>query len=438
MELHQYQKVLIKEVIQRKKIALWLSMGLGKTIIVLKAIEQLKTKALVVAPKTIVENVWKQEAEKWNLPLKVTLVIGTPEQRKKALLENSNIYVISRDNLGWLFTQEVDATMLVVDESTSLKNRSTLRWASLCQKSITYNGKKQYRKKPLLEQFDRVVLLSGTPASESYAGLWAQIYLLDKGERLETTIGRFRDKYMTAQLYNGYPVYNKMKPGAIQEINERIKDLCISLDYKLELERIDITHYVGTPVPAYWKLAKDSVITVDNTDIIATNTLTKYEKLQEINSGFIYDEQGQVHKLNNKKLESLQELIEDQNENVLIFYKYKYEREQLESIGGIALDTPEAIQRWNKKRIKIGLLQPLSSGRGLNLEQGGSVAIWYTLPLSLEDYIQSNARILRQGQVSTVRIYHLITRGSIDTHIYKLLNNKREVLQGLLEYFGGG
>ncbi len=440
-DLHSYQLYAIEQIIKKEKLALWLEMGLGKTIIVLTALAKLKQKAIIIAPKTVVYNVWKQEAKKWEhtKELNIELVVGTPEERKESLQKDADIYVISRDSVSWLFQQEVPTKILIIDESTSFKDRSTLRWASLCQKSITTAGKKHYRKQALIEQFQRVVLLSGTPASESYQGLWAQIYLLDRGERLEKTIGRFRELYMLTQLYHGYPIYCKMKKGAIESINEKLKDICISMrtsDYLNLPKRIDIIQHIGKADSRYDIMENDGVLTIDNTDIIAGNRLTLYEKLQQINSGFIYDEHGGIHDINKNKIEVLQDLITD--ENILIFYRYKYEKEQLKKIGGVPLETPEAIKLWNKRKIKIGLIYPGSSGRGLNLESGGSIAIWYTLPLSLEEYIQSNARLYRQGQKKIVRIYHLIVPCTIDEYIYKLLKNKEEVLQGLLRYFKGG
>lgn len=444
-DLHPYQEQIIKTAVDQPKIALWLDLGLGKTIITLSIIKRLRNEirgALIITPKTAMTT-WEDEQKKWEhvSDLHIQLVQGTPEQRKKKLQETADAYIISRDNLAWLFQQEVQADMLVIDESTSLKDRSTQRWASICQKTISIGGKKYKRPRALIDQFRRVILLSGTPASESYAGLWAQIYMLDKGQRLGRTVSKFRRQYMIPQIFNGYPVYTKMKPGATEEINRKLADICISMqadDYIKLPDRIDIIRNTGMHDPQYWTMEKDNVITVDGVDIIAGDTLTKYNKLQQIASGFIYDEYETAHKLNTSKQETFQELLEATDENVLVFYKYQYEKEFLRKLGGIEIDNPDAVHAWQQGKIKLGTIYPASGGRGLNLESGGSIAIWYTLPLSLEEYIQANGRLHRQGQKNTVRIYHLLSPTTIDEHIYKLLQNKKEILQGLLQYFKGG
>lgn len=447
MKLHDYQLYIINQLVQRKNVACWLDLGLGKTICTLTAIQRLKdageaVTALIIAPKTVAETVWKQEAEKWEHTSKlvVQLIIGTEKQRIKALETKADIYVISRDNTAWLFTQNTDKiNMLVIDESTSFKDRSTRRWASLCQKSITLNGKKHYRKQILIEQFQRKILLSATPASESYQGLWAQIYLLDKGERLGKTIGMFRSLYMIPQNFGyGFPVYTKMKPDAMQRINNKLNDICIGMrkeDYLQLPERIDIVRHINCSYDIYNKMDKDGVVTVDKTDIIAGDTLTKMTKLQQITSGFIYDENNKNHIINSYKLETLTEILESTNENILVMYRYQYEKDLLVKLGGVPLETPEKIKLWQQGKIRIGLLYPASGGYGLNLYSGGSVIVWYTLPLSLEQYVQANARIHRQGQTKTVRVYHLLAKNTIDEHVYELLKNKKVVLDGLMSYY---
>ena len=451
MELHDYQKYCVNEILHRKKAALWLDMGLGKTAIVLHALTILiksgdVRKAIICAPKTVAETVWKQECEKWQLPLNISVVAGSEKQRTEALTADADVYVLGRDNLAWLFTLKniPDFTMLVIDESTSVKNRSTLRWASLCQKSITYRGKKCFRKERLIDMFDRVVLLSGTPASDtSYQGLWAQIYLLDRGERLGKTITGFRETYMVAQTFGNMavPVYTRMKPGAIQEINYKLADLCISMksdDYLTLPERIDIVRTFPLS-KQYDAMAHNGVISIDGTDIIAGDTLTRYGKMQQLSSGKIYDELGNVHNIDSNKENVLKELIEDVEENILVMYKYQFEKDMLLKLGAVPLETPESISDWQQGKIRLAMLYPASGGYGLNLAAGGNIIIWYTMPMSLEQYLQANKRLHRQGQQKPVRVYHLIGKTkcgkSIDERIMKLLAEKQDVLNGLMDFF---
>ena len=445
-DLHDYQKSTVNAIVLNEKLALWLDMGLGKTIITLTAIDWLLKKqkidkVLIIAPKTVCENVWSQEAKQWNhvKDLKISLVTGTEKERIDALKADADIYVISRDNVAWLFLQDYfKADMLVIDESSSFKDRSTKRWAALMQKSLNIGGKKHFRKTKMIDMFNRVLLLSGTPASESYAGLWAQIALLKPTDNpLEKTISAFREKYMIPQILKGYPVYIKMRDGAVDEINNKLVGLCISMkseDYLQLPDRIDIKSYFANN-DTYKEMSVNGFICPDNVDIIAGDTFTLYTKLQQLSSGFIYDDKNEVHIINNNKLNVLKELLESTNENVLIMYHFQYEKEQLKKIGGVALEDEKSIKKWQDGKIKIGLLYPASGGYGLNLASGGSIIIWYTLPLSLEQYLQANKRIHRQGQKKVVRIIHLLMRDSLDEYIYKLLQAKQDVLNGLMEYF---
>lgn len=445
MELYDYQKYAVKQVINRPKLALWLDMGLGKTTICLHAVcELIKDgtirNVLVIAPK-LVCSVWQDEAAKWNLPLKVNLLTGTEKARSNALHDDTaQVYVISRDSLGWLFQQDFQCDMLIVDESTSIKNPSTLRYSSLCHKTITLRGKKMFRKKRIIDMFSRVLLLSGTPASEgTYVGLWAQISLLCRGDEhpLGRSITVFKEAYMMPSYYNTpYPVYDKMKPGAIDIINKKLEPFCISMkseDYLQLPERIDIVRYTGMTDKRYKKLEKTGVLTVDGTEILAGG-VQLWMKLQQVSSGFIYDEKNVAHTLNHSKEEALQELLECIDEPVLILYRYEYEKQYLMSIGGVCLETDEAVKRFQEGKTKIGLIYPASGGKGLTLTST-SYVIWYSLPLSYEDYIQSIKRVHRQSQTKPVKVVHLISKGTIDEHIFEILQKKKEVLRNLMLYY---
>lgn len=447
-DLHDYQKFAIEKIENQERIALWLDCGLGKTIIVLTAISDLIAegkihKALIIAPKNIVENVWLQEKNNWEhvSHLNVKLILGTETQREKALNDDADVYVLSRDLVHWLFQKnDFHADMLILDESTSFKDRSTRRWASLMQKTITIGKKKIKRKSQLIAMFQRIVLLSGTPASESYQGLWGQIAILTAGREnpIEKTISAFREKYMQAQVFGNAIVYTKMKVGAIDEINQKLKDLCISMKAEdfLDLpDKIEIVRHTGMNDKNYFLMEKNGVIAVDGIDIITSNTLDKMNKLQQISSGFVYDENKNAHVLNHSKEEAVKEILEATDENVLIIYKFDFEKKILEKMGGIALDNQHAIDDWKAGKIKIGLIHP-SCAYGLNIQGTCSMIVYYTLPFSLEQHEQSIKRIWRQGQKKKVRIFYMIGKGTIDEHVLNLLQQKKEVLNNLLNFFG--
>lgn len=448
-DLHEYQKKAVNRICSQKKVAIWMGCGLGKTITVLTAVRWLLDKGkikkvLVVAPKNVVENVWKQEAVLWEHTnnLRISLVIGDEKHRLAALKEEADIYCISRDLLYWLFQYEwFKADMLVLDEASGFKDRSTRRVASLLQKSITVGNKKLHRKEPMIKMFNRVCELTGTPASESYAGLWSQIQILTYGDEnpLGRTVTEFKQNYMVMQNFNGYPVFTHMKDGAIDRINHILElyDLCISMrteDY-LELpEKMDIVRYLNMEDKHYKIMEKEGIVTVDGTDIICNTPLDKMNKLQQISSGFLYDERGVAHTLNHKKEEVITELLEELNEPALVLYRYEYEKQALMKLGGIPLDNPKAIQDWQQGKIKVGLLYP-SCAYGLNIQSNCSVIIWYTQSLSGEQTEQAIKRIYRQGQRNNVRIFYIIFRNTIDEIVYNLIKNKQDVLNSLLKYF---
>lgn len=447
--LYGYQKKAIRFSLTHPKSMLWMGCGLGKSICVLSCIKELLEqkkikKALIVAPINVVLNVWKQEAEKWEhtKDLRISLVVGTEKQRLKALQEEADIYCISRDLLHWLFPLEwFKCDYLCIDESSGFKDRSTRRVSSLLQKSITVGGKKLHRKNPMIDHFKYVCECTGTPASESYSGLWTQAEIVAHGgmNPLGKTLTEFKQKYMVLQNFNGYPVYTRMRNGAIDEINDKLdkSGLCISMrteDYIDLPEKIDIVRYVNLDDKRYELMNKNSIITVDKTDIIANSALDKVNKLQQISSGKIYDEQGVVHTLNKCKEEALKEILEGVDEPVLIMYKYNFEKEMLMKLGGVPLDNPKAISSWNAGKIRIGLLYP-STAYGLNIQGVCSIIIWYTQTLSGEQTEQAIKRIWRQGQKKTVRVFYLNCRNTVDELVYNLIREKKNILDELLKYF---
>lgn len=442
--LYPFQHKIINTLMEHEKYCVWVDMGLGKTICTLTVVARLLkagriTGALVVAPKTVAENVWKQEAMAWEHTsgLTVSVISGNASNRLAGARCDADIYVVSRDNFAWLSEQKLDGCkldrvdMLVIDESTSFKHRNTMRWKALCQK-----GK---RKRKWLDNFARIVLLSGTPASESYEGLWAQVYIIDQGERLFPSITRFRQTYMIPETIRGNVIYRKFKDGAERVIDGKIKDICIAMEAKdyIDLpDKLDIIRYTGYEKDdLYDTMNKHGVIEIDNVHIMAVEPATRYGKLRQICSGWVYDELGEEHYVHSKKEDTLKDVLEElQSENVLIFYQYDYERMFLMlEHGAELLDTPDQQAKWNAGEIKTACAHPASLGYGNNIQFGGHVIIWYTLPLSYEQYIQSCGRLHRQGQDKTVKVIHLIAQNTIEEKIYKLLKEKKaDLLQHLM------
>ena len=425
---HDYQIAATNFILERASAGLFLDMGLGKTVITLTALEELKNdyleeiKALVIAPKRVAEDTWTREHEKWDhlKCLKVVKVLGTPKQRKEALEQEGDIYIITRDNVAWLvdyLKSDWDFDTVIIDELSSFKNHQS----------------KRFKKLRLVRPFiKRVIGLTGTPTPNGYTDLWAQIYLLDKGERLGKTITEYRRRYFNTLYRHGYNEY-ELRPGAKDQIDEAIKDLCISMkakDYLKLKEPLYINRVAKLDekeYKLYKKMERDAVLEIKDEEITALSAAAVTNKLLQLANGAVYTDEQEVIEIHNKKLEVLEELIEEANgEPVLVFYNFQHDRDRIiKRFKDVRiLNTEKDIEDWNNRKIKILLAHPASAGHGLNLQDGGSIIIWFGLNWSLELYQQANARLVRQGQTNTVRIYHIITENTVDERVLEVLKGK--------------
>lgn len=447
--LHNYQKSAINHILNHNYCALFLDMGLGKTVSTLTAInillfEELEIKnVLVVAPKRVVESVWDAEVAKWEHlhRIKTVKIIGSESQRRQALKTDAHIYLISRDNFAWLCKIYEKTTlpfeMLVIDELSSFKSHKSIRF------------KKARVVRP---QFRRVVGLTGTPAPNGLIDLWAQIYLLDRGIRLERTITKYRDIYFRPGQTNGAIVFNYVLREFSEEIiHNKIKDICISMSAEDYLELPDcIYNDVKIPMPddikaKYDAFEKDSILSLisDKTEIAATTAATLANKLLQFANGAVYDvadEEGNkpVHHIHDLKLEALDDIIDTANgQSILIAWAYRHDlyrlKEYLAKYKPRELKTEADINDWNAGKIQIMLVHPASGGHGLNLQYGGSIIVWFGHTWSLELYQQLNARLLRQGQKNKVIIHRLILKGTHDEDVIRALKTKDKKQESLMD-----
>lgn len=385
-------------------------------------------KALVIAPKRVAEDTWTREHQKWDhlRELRVAKVIGTAKQREAALQEDADVYVIGRDNVQWLieYYQERKSgwpfDMLIIDELSSFKNPQAKRFRAL-RKALPFTK--------------RIVGLTGTPSPNGLMDLWAQVYLLDRGERLGRTIGSYREKYFRPGKRNGYVVFQwEPVKGAQEEIESRLRDLCISMsaeDYLQLPERIERTVSVTLSPQErklYEKMERESIIDLKSQEdaVVGINAAAVMNKLLQIANGRVYTEGGAVLRIHDRKLEALEELVEVSTSPVLVFYSFRHDldaiRERIPDAR--TLQTGDDIAAWNDGNIPVLLVHPASAGYGLNLQAGGYTIIWYGLTWSLELYQQANARLHRQGQDHAVIIHHLITEGTVDEQVLQALEKK--------------
>ena len=435
-----YQKTAIDWILDHKNCGLFLSMGLGKTVITLTAVKRLLedfaiTKVLVVAPLRVATTVWAEEVEKWEhlTGLECSKVLGSREQRERALREKADIYIINRENIPWLVAYQAKQKhwpfdMLVLDELSSFKSPKTERFRAL---------------RRVLPATHRVVGLTGTPAPNGLIDLWSQIYLLDQGERLGKFVTRYRDTYFTAGQRNGSIVYTWVPlRGAPAQIYERISDICMSMtaeDYLKMPDRTDIIYPVSLNLRAqraYETMERDLVLPMEGQAITAQNAAVLTGKLLQLANGAIYTEGREYIQLHDAKLDALEDLIEAANgEPVLVYYSFQHDAERIMRRFPDArrLVTAQDVNDWNAGKIPLLIAHPASAGHGLNLQAGGHILIWFGLTWSLELYQQANARLYRQGQGKPVTVYHVITKGTVDEEVLNVLTGKAERQDALID-----
>ena len=436
---HAYQRYCIEYIKTHPISALFLDMGLGKTVTTLTALRDLMlddmsvSKVLVIAPLRVARDTWPAEVKKWDHlhDLDVSVITGTVKERTAALNHRAMIYIINRENVQWLVGYyeknglRWDFDCIVIDELSSFKNHKSLRFKWL---------------RKIRPYVSRWIGLTGTPTSNGLMDLWAEIGIMDGGERLGRFIGRYRDAYFKAASMNpqtGVVFSYVPRRGAEDQIYERISDITISmkaLDYLDMPECIYVNHEVQMSEPErklYDQLKRDSILPLANGDIDAKNAAALSNKLLQMSNGAVYDEFNETRVIHNRKLEMLDDLIEQANgQSVLIAYWFRHDRarivEHLIAQGYDPRDIRESddIKDWNEGKIDVGLIHPASAGHGLNIQQGGHILVWFGLTWSLELYQQTNARLWRQGQKNTVTIHHIVTGGTMDENVLAALETK--------------
>ena len=434
---YPYQQYCIDSIVYNKAVGLFLDMGLGKTVITLTAIKELRynrweiVKPLIIAPKKVAEATWSTEAQKWDhlKMMRITPVLGSIQQRIRALATPADAYVVNRENVQWLvnyFENSWPFDMVILDESSSFKNSQSKRFKAL---------------KLVRNRMKKIVELTGTPTSNGLEDLWAQIYLLDNGARLGKTISSYRDKYFTPGRRNQTTIFNYTpKDGSFEMIKQAISDICISMsaeDYlnlpDMIVNNIPVT-LDKTAIKLYMQMEKDLLLQLDENTITAQSAGVLTGKLLQMCNGAIYDEDKNVVTIHNCKIDAFLELIEQLNgQHALVFYNYQHDRDRLlEALTKTNLRVRVYSRAkdeidWNNNEIDILLAHPASCGYGLNLQKGGHHAIWFGLTWSLEQYEQANKRLHRQGQEQPVIIHHLYIQNGMDEEVIKALHKVKVV-----------
>jgi SNF2 family DNA or RNA helicase len=435
-DLHEYQNRVVQFIIDRRRCALWLDMGLGKTTSTLTAVNDLidsfaVSKTLVIAPLRVANTVWKQEAAQWShlRHLDVAICTGTERNRMSVLQRDAHVYVINRENVEWLvnhYKAKWPFDCVVIDESSSFKNATSKRFRAL---------------KKILPFTEYMILLTGTPSPNGLLDLWSQTYLIDQGEALGRTMTAFKQRFFESD-YMGY----KLTPraGSAEKIYDLMAPMTISMsaeDYLEVPDRIDLVEQVDLPPAAMkaYQMFEDTLLAhlPDGEVVEAMNAAVLANKLLQNANGALYtDTLGNWSEVHSAKLDALVDLVEqNDNENLLIAYNYKSDLERIQKkfpTAKVLNKDPQTIIDWNAGRIKMLLAHPASAAHGLNLQHGGSMIIWFGMNWSLELYQQFNARLHRQGQSKPVRVIHMIANGTIDQRVMGVLASKDSTQSALL------
>ncbi len=432
----EYQSYAKNFIIEHPECGLLLSMGTGKTAITLFALWELILdyfeigRILVVAPLRVARDQWPSELQKWSelQGLSFSVVVGSEQERRAALYKSAFIYIINRENLCWLVDNGYfNFDCVVLDELSSYKNHKSHRFKAM---------------RRVRSSVKRIIGLTGTPAPNGLMDLWAEINLLDMGQRLGRYITGYRDRYFVPDKRNRDIIFSyKPKEGAEEAIYKKISDICISVkagDYiKLPDEvksSVEVT-LSEKERKLYDQLAKDLILELPDGDIDAASAVGLSNKLMQMANGAVYDEFGRVRHIHDRKLDALEDLIEMANgEPVLVAVWYKHDTEHvMKRFGAVKIDKSEDIEKWNKGEIPVAVIHPASAGHGLNLQFGGHHLIWMGLTFDLELYLQCNARLSRLGQKETVTIQHIIAKGTIDEDVLRALENKDCSQEALLK-----
>lgn len=480
MNLYGYQKEAIEKVCDNPRIALFMEMGMGKTLITLTALDRMLTegtikKVLLICPKKVI-NTWLAEIKKWEFD-KIHPIVYDPNKmpelrelvsewkrtdidpytkqgaeyreslrkRAKAIHDAlpGNVIITNPEKITAPFAtiMMLSYDQLVIDESTLIKNPQSKIFKILKTSLLHHRAKEKTRELT----HPRVLLLTGTPAPNGIQDLWSQIYLLDLGQAIGQTYSKFKCQYASVAHHNGPEWMHKTT--FTREQTDRILASVAHLIHTVKTNVIHATQLIQRNVigtlscelmTRYRQLRDDGLLTLDKEDdkLFVKNAIAICSKLMQFSSGAIYDAEGGVNHVHNEKLSLLKKAIQTTEGNVLVAYNFRHERDAIQSAFPEArvLETNEDIEDWNAGKVSLLLANPQSSGFGLNLQYGGHTLIWFSGTWRLDLYQQMNARLHRQGQQYDVEIIHLILT-PIDRRVFKAISDKnanQNTLVGIL------
>lgn len=432
-DFHTYQERALRWILDHPSCALWVEMGLGKTAITLAALRDMldaceAKRVLVIAPLRVVQHTWPDEIRKWDFSHDLTYTILHGPKRHALLDNKTDIHLINRENTVWLweqFSEDWPYDTIVVDESSSFKSHSSKRFKALFKAS---------------RYAERVIELTGTPATNGLMDLWSQIALLDRGERLGKNITTFRNRYFNSD-WMGY-TYTP-RDNAQKDIERKLSDIVLTMraeDYLDVPPVIENDVIVSLPPEAreqYDALEKDFLLKLEDETITAATAAALSNKLLQFANGAVYTDAGghEFEVVHDEKIEALKEIIDGTDDNILCGYTYRSDQSRI--VMGFReaarIEHKSAVRDWNDGEIRLLVAHPASAGHGLNLQRGGHTLVWFGLPWSLELYSQMNARLHRQGQEHPVIIHRIIAENTVDETVVRALRAKMSTQDALLD-----
>ena len=461
-DFHGYQHTTAQHVIGHPQSMLWLDMGLGKTVSALTAVLELRNRmdvwgTLVVAPKRVCQGVWRQEARKWSHldhQFKFSAIIGTKQEKERALFTRADIYLINYEALPWL-AEELEHrwlskgrylpfNLVIWDEITKMKNTRVQQGV---QRGIAALK--------MLPFVTHRCGMTGTPGGGGLLGLFGQYLVIDNGERLGTSFDKYQKTYFYTQDYNKrdwVPL-----PGAKEEILSKISDITISMraeDY-LDLPPLIVNDiYVDLPAKhrqVYKRMEKELLLEFDSGhQLEIDNQASLCNRCLQFANGACYTAPGSPkwENIHDVKLEALEDVVEEAaGKPILIMYEFQHDAEkimkkypQARRINSQISETEfnEIVNQWNAGQLPMLIGHPASIGHGLNIQAGSNTMVWYGLTWSLELYLQALARLRRQGQTLPVIANRIIMRDTWDmVQLLRLESNEETELsmrQAIEEY----
>lgn len=423
-----HQKVTAQFLAERPKAFCFNEQGTGKTASVIWAADYLMSlgllrRVLVVCPLSIMKSAWQNDLFKFAVHRTCDVAYGDRKKRAKVIANGAEFVIINFDGLAIVKDEVLNAgfDLIVVDEASAYKNPTTERWKVL---------------RDLNKKIKGLWMLTGTPAAQSPVDAFGLAKLVNP-TGVTPFFGQFRDQVMLkVGMYRWIPkpnaediVHNALQPAIRFE-----KDQCLDLPEVTYVER-------DAPLTAqqkkYYKMLKDNMIMeAAGEEISSANAATSINKLLQISGGAVYTDTKDIVEFDvSNRLQVILEVVEESSHKVLIFVPFTHTIELLNTYltnnkitcevinGAVPVNRRSSIvdDFQTTDRIKVLIIQPQAASHGLTLTAANTV-IWYAPVMSVETYLQANARINRPGQKNAMTVVHI--KGSdVEARLYRMLSN---------------